>query len=828
MISISGSRSHGSALTAWLRTLDAAALRRVCEARPDAARPPVPRSLSEFADRLRRPGSLARALGRVPLPCLEVTETLAALPAPASRTELTALLGTDDEGVAPALGILADHALVWPEQAGTDGTGGTHGTGHLHLADGLRAAFESPLGLGPGLAELLSDKASEELRLIAVALGLPPGTRKQQRLDAVLAHHGDRHRLRALLDDAPPRAREMLRRYDTGESEPPLVTSGSPVFRTRIGAVPKSPEELAEHWLMERALLVGHAYSYQPAQVPAEVTRALRGPGWHAPFHPLPPVPDLVPLDPAGVAREASAAAASFAGQAAALLAECAARPLTRLKSGGIGARELTRLGKAVQCEEAVVRLVLETAHTAGLLAYEDNSLRATGTYDCWAAWELGDQFVTLLEIWWLLDRTPTATRDEDDKSLPALARTTPCTGCTAARQGLLSAAAELPVSQGARKPAELGSLASWHRPLAHQLPQDSVPFATVVREAELLGVLALGALSPLGKALTAGVPGALREQANALLPRATEKAHAGADLTLVVTGTPTARLAALLDSVADREARGTASVWRVGPSSLRRALDAGRTPREIEADLRDISEGPLPQPLTYLIADTARRHGHVRVAPAACVLHGDDAALLAEISVHRRLSRLGLRLVAPTVLLCRTGPEKTLAALRDVGYAPVAETDDGTVRVERSETARATPPLPGPRAEETSAATLAPGTPSPVRTTAIEELAALLLAAPDHAPHPVPGNGEAYGTDTEEILDGHATALPLTDVRQLAYAIDKNEPVTIEYVAASGSRTIRTLSDLEFDPPYLYAYCHLREDDRVFNLSRIQSVLPA
>ncbi|WOI62446.1 WYL domain-containing protein [Streptomyces fradiae] len=107
-------------------------------------------------------------------------------------------------------------------------------------------------------------------------------------------------------------------------------------------------------------------------------------------------------------------------------------------------------------------------------------------------------------------------------------------------------------------------------------------------------------------------------------------------------------------------------------------------------------------------------------------------------------------------------------------------------------------------------------------------ELAGRLLAAPDHEPHPAPlRGGPAYGTDTEEILDGYADALSLTDVRQLAYALDHGEPVTIEYMAASGSRTVRTVSDLEMDPPYLYGYCHLREDERVFSLSRVQSVLP-
>ncbi|WP_323180409.1 WYL domain-containing protein [Streptomyces sp. NBC_00102] len=28
-------------------------------------------------------------------------------------------------------------------------------------------------------------------------------------------------------------------------------------------------------------------------------------------------------------------------------------------------------------------------------------------------------------------------------------------------------------------------------------------------------------------------------------------------------------------------------------------------------------------------------------------------------------------------------------------------------------------------------------------------------------------------------------------------------------------------------DPPYLYAWCHLRDDERVFTLSRIHGIMP-
>ncbi|MFD5058161.1 MULTISPECIES: helicase C-terminal domain-containing protein [unclassified Streptomyces] len=785
----------GSDPVGWLRSLGAQELRRLLEARPDAAVAPDPRSLGELAERLQRIGSVVDALNKLPLPCLQLAQALAALPQPASRTALETLLGTDAQGISAALDTLTAHALVWPDLAG-----------RLHMAPALRGAWESPLGLGQGVAELLAAVPSAELGKTAARLGLKPGTRRQDRLDAIVAHHQDPQIMLALLASAPPSAREALTRFLDPEEYHGAGRSGT-----------------GERWLLERALIVVDQWGHGPVHLPAEVRIAQYGPDWHASFDPQPPKPALAAVTEDEIERETAAASTSFADQAAVLLARCAERPVAALKSGGVGARELARLSKDSGCEEAVVRLVLECAYAAGLVEYEGTVLAVTDAYDVWASWEPAERLVLLLRAWWLLGLTPTGSRDEDGKALPAVRRAAHCAGCATARQGVLNAAASLPPGHGARAVADLGSSVSWFRPLADELPDDATPFASVARETELLGTVARGALTPLGAALLGQDPAALRDHARRLLPDATDRARIGADLTAVVTGTPTARLATLLDSLADRETRSAASVWRFSPASLRRALDAGHTPDRIEADLREVTDAALPQALSYLITDAARRHGRIRLAPAACVLVSEDTALLVEVAAHRELTHLGLRSVAPTVLLCRAEPDAALAALRAAGYSPVATADDGSVRVERPGRRRVSQP---------AAATVSPTVPAARRRPPDEgrtaDLAARLLAAPDHAPQPCPGTGVPYGTDTEEILDGSTDALPLADVRQLAYAIDEGEPITIEYVAASGGRTVRTVSELDVDPPYLYGYCHLRQDNRVFTLSRIRTVLPA
>ncbi|WP_171171874.1 helicase-associated domain-containing protein [Streptomyces sp. I05A-00742] len=807
--------ASGSTLKAWLHGLDGPHLARVLAARKDAVSPPEPRSVGELADRLQRPGSVALALPRLALPCLQAAEALVALGARATRDALAELLGVAAPGAArhldATLEVLSDHALVWQD-----------GNGTLRMAAPLRQAWDDPLDFDAPLEELLTGATSDELRGMLEALGINPPSTEQQRLAALVEHHSDPELVASVVAKAPTAARELLEgRARSGPGEPQLIMIGAPGHDLEPGA----------RWALERGLLVQDRRCYGPARMPTEVALALRGPGWRAPFQPVPPSVRLASVTPAEVDREASAAAAVFAARAASVLSACSAAPPARLKSGGIGARELARIGKAAQADDAVVRITLEAAYAAGLLGRDGDCVAPTEAYDAWAAKEPSEQFARLLQAWWNLALTPSRARDEDNRALPVLAGAPPCAGCLEARRGLLVATAELPAGQGARVTADLGRLVAWYRPLADPAPQGGTPFGAAIREAELLGVLARGALSDLGAALPADDAEGLAVVCRRLLPEATATARIGADLTAVVTGTPTAPLTALLNSTADRETSGTASVWRFSADSVRRALDAGRTPDDLAADLAAVAAGPLPQPLSYLIADTARRHGRVRIAPAACVIHGEKPALLTEIAANRKLSRLGLRQVAPTVLVGRSPLKETLTALRTEGYAPVAETAEGTVRIERARPRRAAATVPVPRRYGDNAAirsVVAREAKAPAAVN-LNALAVRLLTAPPDAPAPDPfGSGVPFGTDTEEIVSGYAKWLSYSDVRQLAHALNAGTPITVEYIDTSGSRTVRTLSRLALDPPCLEAWCHLREAERVFALSRIHGVMPA
>jgi hypothetical protein len=277
--------------------------------------------------------------------------------------------------------------------------------------------------------------------------------------------------------------------------------------------------------------------------------------------------------------------------------------------------------------------------------------------------------------------------------------------------------------------------------------------------------------------------------------------------------------LTALLDLAADAETRGTACTWRFSPASVRRALDAGYTATRLLEDLNAVSAGNLPQPLEYLITDVGRRHGTVRASTVACCLRSDDTTLLAEIAADRRLRALGLRQLAPTILVADTPLPDILAALRKAGYAPIAETADGTPVIERVTAYRTgTPVQPGAKVLRRKPA------PATARRTVARdpdpaELARTLIAAPDDRP--------AASSPSLRSVRTAAINLTVGEARILADAIDHHRPVAIDYLNRDGNPSSRIIDNLELTGHSLSAWCRLREDHRWFNLTRIVGVEP-
>ncbi len=121
------------------------------------------------------------------------------------------------------------------------------------------------------------------------------------------------------------------------------------------------------------------------------------------------------------------------------------------------------------------------------------------------------------------------------------------------------------------------------------------------------------------------------------------------ADLTAVAPGYLAPELSETLLLMADAEGQGPASIYRFSASTIRRALDAGQDAESLLAFLREHSATDLPpQPLEYLVQDTASRHGRLRVGTSASFIQSDDETAITDLLREARTSALSLVRIAP------------------------------------------------------------------------------------------------------------------------------------------------------------------------------------
>ncbi|OZV84404.1 hypothetical protein CA850_00645 [Micromonospora echinospora] len=664
-------------VAAYLRTLTQEQLTSLVADRRDATIEPAPTTADELAVRLLHPSSMAAACALLTLPELQVCEVAAALGDGCTFTRLATLLGVPegDADLVAALRRLTELALIWPY---ADGFAAAH----------LSPLWPHPLNLGPGAAELLATWNMNNLRKLAKVYGVSvTGWDKDKLIVALVGWLARPENVRRLVAQAPADVRARLTALASRQARP--FDERGMMFGSAGVALP---------WAAERGLVVGSAWGVE--EMPREVALALRE-GYMAAFDPQPPAVSIMRVEPEGVEREAAAAASETLAAIAAIAATISGGSVPLLKTGGLGVRELRRMAKSSGQDEDRTRLTIELLAAGGLTEASDTGLALSGAYDAFAAAEPADQLLDIVETWLAMPACPLAPAhstavssralywDKDEEMI-----------LTGLRALTLRTLADVLPEGHATDASMFADRLAWQSPvLTDQADEDLQRYVTGIwREAHRLGLLAHGTATSLCRSLLTGDAGATHRQAQAMLPRSCGTVLLQNDLTAVVTGTPSANLLALLDGAATPESRSGAWTWRFSPSSIRGALDAGKTPADLLARITEVADGGLvPQTLTYLIKDVARRYGRVQVRPAGCCLCSDDETLLTELLNTRSLQALQLVQLAPTVLASAKTPAETLAALRAAGHAPASLHLDGSLALEIPQGRRADPSLTGP-----------------------------------------------------------------------------------------------------------------------------------
>ncbi|BBX31861.1 hypothetical protein MMAG44476_18832 [Mycolicibacterium mageritense DSM 44476 = CIP 104973] len=744
--------SSGVPLGAWLADLDDDALIRLLQLRPDLSQPP-PGTIAALAARATSRQSVKAATDSLDFLHLAVLDALLVLHADTGEvpvTEVTTLLGdrVDETPVLAALDDLRERALVWGDSA-------------------VRVVPEAAAGLpwfpGQAVVEATNHSADE---------------------------------IASLLEGLDQAQGDLLAR----------LLDGSPVGRTR-DAAPDTPPDRPVRRLLEAGLL--RQLDNETVILPRVVGQAMRGevPG---PVELTPPELNLTTTTPADVDAVAAGAAIDLLREVELVIETLGGTPVPELRNGGLGVRDVKRLAKTTGIDEPRLGLLLELAAGAGLIAAgmpDPDPGEGTGPY--WAPTVAADRFVEsataarwylLASTWLELPARPAliGSRGPDGKPFAALSDSLYSTAAPLDRRLLLTVLAELPTGSGVDA-ADASRAMIWRRPRwSARLQPGTV--ADLLAEAHTLGMVGRGAISTPGRALLAGEPDeAVVTAMSKALPKPLDHFLLQADLTVIVPGPLERELAEQLAEVATVESAGAAMVYRISEASIRRALDTGSTASQLHAFFEKHSKTPVPQGLTYLIDDVARRHGQLRVGMASSFVRCEDPALLAQAVGSPAAERLDLRLLAPTVAVSQAPIGDVLAALREAGLAPAAEDSTGTIVDIRARGARVTAP--------TRRRVYRPATPPTEQT--LGAIVAVLRKV-------------AAGPFANVRLD------PAMAITQLQEAALEQTSVVIGYVDPAGVATQRVVAPINVRGGQLTAYDPASGRVREFAIHRVTSVVSA
>jgi hypothetical protein len=791
-----------------LRQRSDAALEALLEARPDLLSP-VPTDMTDLVARAATRLSVNRALDRLDRFTLQVLDALAHLPDPTDTVAIARLVPVAAEPLSAAVGTLRDLALVW----GPDDS--------LRLVRAVREAVgPGPGRTGPPLAITAMGYPAARLQQLLVDLDLPTTADPPSALNRLLDVLGNPAGVAALLADAPPAAVELLAKVDAG--------GAGRVERADRDVRPSAANTPLE-WLLSRGLLM--AVDADTVVLPAEVAVARRGGALH-------PMPALHPPAATPVKVGVNEADRAGAGQAMAavrlvedLLESWATDPPSVLRSGGgLGVRDTKRVETLLGVPAEHAALIVEVAYVAGLVAADGEDPESwvpTPAYDRWLALDTAARWTTLATAWLTTSRVSSMIGSKPDygtnrdRPLSPLSADLDRVWAPALRAGVFDELAALPNGTGARVP-DLWARLIWRSPRRTGTLQELFVRATV-EEAALLGLTGRGALTSYARRLDNGTDAA-SDKLEKLLPAPLDHVLIQADLTAVAPGPLQRDLAMELALAARVESTGAATVYRFSEASVRHALDAGRNAADLHELFARVSRTPVPQPLTYLVDDVARRHGQIRVGAAGGYIRCDDESVIAELIAAKRAAPLKLRRLAPTVAVAGVGPDLVLAKLRELGYAPTAESATGAVVLTSPgarRTGARTPPRPvsGERSLPPTLTTAA------VRALRAGERASAAGKRASAAERATAALREA--TDVGHAIGSQRVSTTAT-LDRLRTAAAAGESVWLGYVGDDGTATERIVDPLTLDGGVLRAFDHRHNKIRSFKVSRIRAVADA
>jgi hypothetical protein len=594
------------------------------------------------------------------------------------------------------------------------------------------------------------------------------------------------------LDDAPVDAKKVLERLVWG---PP---------RGSVGDI-KNPGP-GVTWLLDKKFLV--PLDQRTVILPREVAISLRGGKIHKERFIRQPELKGARRDERQVNLAAIANVSTVLRWVEELLNFWADEPADALRAGGLGVRDLKIVSTHLGVDESCTAFVAELAYLASLISFDgDDRILPSNKFDLWLMQTPADRWQMLASQWLITSRVSGLVGRVEAKNVAALGPELDRVNAARVRALTLELLRE---NEGiAPDWNSFKEVLSWRAPVRRNSSLQEELAEWTLREAEWLGITGQGAISKFGAQFLNGDD---LSSINEDLPKTVDHILIQSDNTAIAPGPLEHEISQALAMMAEIESRGGATVYRFTESTIRRALDHGKTGDEIKTFLIKTSKTPMPQPLEYLIADVAKKHGKLRVGNTSSFIRCEDTALISQIMNDKKLEILALRRIAPEVVICDMDATDAMRVLRECGYLPAGESANGMIltgpKTNRALT-KPRPPrvigeveIPDTESLMTAIRTLRTGEKSTFRQTRLRQVASEAL-------------GQLPRTTANETME------------ILNQFIIGEKTLSIGYADNNGGVTHRIIDPIRISAGALIARDHATGEVQSFRIPRITGVAP-
>jgi hypothetical protein len=312
-----------------------------------------------------------------------------------------------------------------------------------------------------------------------------------------------------------------------------------------------------------------------------------------------------------------------------------------------MGLPDVKRLSSHLGKSKEYVKAILELAKVSGVVAISEKRFHPTDLADSWIASDPKTRWQLLVNAW--------------------LAIIGP------------SGAKELALQHSQDPAKSLSELVGSSFPLVNASAQSRI--GRVAELADAIGLSVAGfAASWLSSVLAGKVPAATKALEQRL-PAQQGRIIVQADLSIIAPGPLASSIEIELRKFTDTENIGLATGYRISPLSLSCGLEEGMTEKQIRALLEKLSGTKLPQPVDYLISETATRFGRLKIqaGEAGSLLTSTDELLATQILMDSKLKAFGLR-KSDNGVISSMEPEALYHALRENGYLAIRVDEAGKV----------------------------------------------------------------------------------------------------------------------------------------------------